>query len=44
MKKQKFMAMAMVIGLVGSTSLPVEAAKVYPVGGNNFTKGSKIGK
>lgn len=42
MKKQKFMAMAMVIGLVGGTSLPVEAAKVYSVGGNGLTKGCII--
>lgn len=42
MKKQKMMAMAVVVGLVGSMSLPVEAAKVYSVGGNDLTKGCII--
>lgn len=39
MKKQGLLAMAMVIGLSGSMSIPVEAAKVYTVGNGEFSKG-----
>lgn len=39
MKKQRILAMAMVMGLAGSMTMPVEAAKVYSVGGDESTKG-----
>lgn len=42
MKKQRILAMAMVMGLAGSMTMPVEAAKVYSVGGDESTKGCII--
>ena len=42
MKKQRIIAMAMVMGLAGSMTMPVEAAKVYSVGGDELTKGCII--
>ena len=42
MKKQRILAMAMVMGLAGSMTMPVEAAKVYSVGGNESIKGCII--
>lgn len=42
MKKQRILAMAMVMGLAGSMTMPVEAARVYTVGGDELTKGCII--